>query len=480
MHSLLVVRAPFLWCVVGVSTTALAQQQPVPIRPVSAPTAVATELRSVDELREVANGKVLINSSRERKLLLFDASLKNPSVLADTMDGAAARYPRGGKLIPFLGDSTLFVEYETRSLVMIDPDGKFGRVMAPPMSRPQDFNGLTGGSPVGVDARGRIVYQGQRPFASRPTCRTDGLTVAPAPPAVDSVYLLRADFDTRAVDTIGRSRITLVLATFPKTVNDANCRVISASMRIDPSVPSVDAWTVTSRGDVAIIRGHDYHVDWIKTDGTKRTSAKLPFDWRRLTDADKQAKIDSARRIVDSLTAAGGYRLQACAGGRSLSFNPGPVPGDGSGSGRGGSSGGAGGGGSAGGGGGIAGVGRGGAAPGAPGLSPDGPGPSDCQTVTVAAQFAPVDSMADYIAPLREFVPLRADLDGNVWTLPTTTARSTGGLLYDVVGPDGELRERVQLPPDRVIAGFGKDGVLYLSHASASGGVVLERVKIGR
>jgi hypothetical protein len=149
--------------------------------------------------------------------------------------------------------------------------------------------------------------------------------------------------------------------------------MLSAKTTVNPSIQSSDAWTVTSNGSVAIVRGHDYHVDFIDADGTKRSGAKLPYDWRRLTDNDKQARIDSARKVIDSLTALAGYRLEVC-GGSSSMFSVEPLPpksrtlasGMGDGGGAMGAVGGRGGGGGA----------------GAP--NPSAP-QRDCQTVTVAA-----------------------------------------------------------------------------------------------
>jgi hypothetical protein len=99
--------------------------------------------------------------------------------------------------------------------------------------------------------------------------------------------------------------------------------------------------------------------------------------------------------------------------------------------------------------------------------------------VTVKAEFPTPDQMSDYITPIREEAA-RADLDGNVWILPTTSLSARGGLLYDVVNAQGELVERVQLPGERNIAGFGKGGVLYLSHIIGRANVVIERVRIIR
>lgn len=453
---------------------AFAQTAP-PIHAVSEPVAVTPEpIRSIDQVREIRGGKVLVNSNEGRKLLLLDPSLTHPTLLADTLGAGNSLYPRFGKLIPYAGDSTLFVEPDSRSLVMIDPQGAFGRVLAPP--RMQDFNSLTSGGPVGSDQHGSLVYQGRRPFSFPRPCRpvgADASQLPTVPPLTDSVSVIRANFETRGADTIGRSKVVVAGLTMPTTETDANCKLISAKVRINPSVQAADSWTVTSQGVVAIVRGHDYHIDYIDPDGTKRSGPKLPFDWRRITDKEKQARVDSARQVVDSLTKLGGYRLHAC--GNATSFETAPPSGGAGGSGSGGGaninvSGNVGGGGG----------GRAGGAMSGGGGGSDAPASNPaCQTVTVAAEFVPLDEMPDYLAPVRES-GASADLDGNVWILPQTSLGAKGGLLYDVVGPKGELVERVQLPAGRDIAGFGRGGVLYLSHQVIGTGVFLERVKIVR
>ena len=87
--------------------------------------------------------------------------------------------------------------------------------------------------------------------------------------------------------------------------------------------------------------------------------------------------------------------------------------------------------------------------------------------------------MADYVPPIRDN-SVRADRDGNIWILPNTSSAAKGGLLYDVVNPKGELIERVQLPAERDVAGFGRGGVVFLSHRLDTTGVVLERVTVVR
>ena len=100
--------------------------------------------------------------------------------------------------------------------------------------------------------------------------------------------------------------------------------------------------------------------------------------------------------------------------------------------------------------------------------------------MTQSVEFVPLDEMPDYMPPIRGGAVL-ADLDGNVWIIPTTSIDAKGGLLYDVVNRKGELVERVQLPADRTVAAFGKGGVIYLSVFDASSnGWTLERRTIKR
>ena len=82
--------------------------------------------------------------------------------------------------------------------------------------------------------------------------------------------------------------------------------------------------------------------------------------------------------------------------------------------------------------------------------------------------------LPDFYPPIRAGT-VKADQDGNVWILPTTSTLATGGLVYDVVNRAGEVFERVQLPEGRDIAGFGRGGVVYLRHSPGAGLVFLER-----
>jgi hypothetical protein len=69
--------------------------------------------------------------------------------------------------------------------------------------------------------------------------------------------------------------------------------------------------------------------------------------------------------------------------------------------------------------------------------------------------------MPDYYPPIRAGT-VKADQDGNLWILPTTSTLSANGLVYDVVNNKGVIIERVKLPPNRRLMAIGKGGVVYM------------------
>jgi hypothetical protein len=226
----------------------------------------------------------------------------------------------------------------------------------------------------------------------------------------------------------------------------------------DP-MPQVDDWAVLSEGSVAMVRGQDYHVDWVRGDDQHESTGKLPFQWRHLSDSDKVAYVDSTKSAMEKL------REQAVAqaakgGGNAPIINMGD----------------------AGGGGGAGAVmvfkmemsaRDGGANP-----PPRGSTPGTPQQPTIPPlQFIPANELPDYAPP---FAPgaARGDADGNLWI--RTSYGYGGAPVYDVVSKKGDLIDRVQLPVGRVIAGFGKGGVVYMGVREGTTGARLEMAKLDR
>jgi hypothetical protein len=387
---------------------------------------------------------VLVNDQVGRRVLLMDSTLKLLGVVADSTSSTASAYgPRPGGLIAYRGDSTLFVDPASLSMLVIDPAGKIARVMAAP--RPSDVQLLTGGAggTPGFDAKGRLVY---RSF-SRPMFGPGG-PGAGAPALPDSEAIVRFDLASRKLDTAAFFKVYR-----PKmNVERDSTGGIRATSYINP-LPLVDEWAVMADGSVAIVRGRDYRVEFISPDGTATKGDKLPYDWQRLSDDDKAAFIDSTKAAMTRARAAGGA---AGAIGGNTGFGVGPGGGqqmvirmD---------------------------VDRGGPPPGAGGPGPQivmgGPPPGG---QLLPLNFVSPSELPDY-KPVFGPNSVRADADGRLWvrTIPTT---ATAGVVYEVIDRAGKLADRVLVPNGSVIVGFGAGGVVYLGMRDATG-IHVQRTRV--
>lgn len=404
-------------------TPALASaQKSIPIRKTSPVVESAEHFGGSTTARALPNGHVLVHDAVHKRVLVFDSLLKTFTVSADSVGTNGAKYPAlyaGTQLIPYLGDSTLFTDMNAKSLIVIDPFGTFAHAMAHPKTSDlftvmQQYGGVEG-----TDAQGRLIYRATN-TNSRP----------PKPGELqplrtrDTINIVRADFNLRTVDSI--ASFTVARSPEPIMSTDANGKR-SATIIINPLPQAPDEFAVMTDGTIAVIRSHDYHVDFVFPDGRKLSSEKLPFDWRRVSDEEKQARTDSLKRVVDSITAMGRpYGM----------------------------------------------------------MYSNRYGPSreylGVDTIVPSVAFVPIAQVADYLPPIRSGA-IKPDADGNVWILPTTSSSANGGLLYDVVNKKGELAERVQIPPDCVVSGFGKGGVVFLSrYVKADKYWILERTRVLR
>ncbi len=373
----------------------------------------STILMGIASVRPLANGGVLVNDATRRQLVVFDSTLTRHTIIADTSTNSPNSYGlRGsaGGLIPYVADSSIFVDSESRAFLVIDQLGLFARVMAP--VKANDLFYLSSGAYglAATDPKGRMLYRTVRSqresFDGYQATSKTTLRVQP-----DSGPILRADFDKRTVDTIGMIRVPLLkyaIVTGPNFQMNFNV--------LNP-LPVSDEWTMLPDGTIAIVRAQDYHMDWLTPDGKLSSSPKMPFDWKRLEVEDKQKLIDSVKKELAD---------------RAAKLPPPPPP-----------------------------------TPGMP-TFPRDPG------MTIEANELP-----DYYPAIRQG-QVRADPLGNVWILPSTSAAAKGGLLYDVVNRQGEITERVQLPPGRTLVGFGKDGSVYMHHVQSPKHGAIERATVLR
>ncbi len=402
---------PGLFATVVFVSIAAAQTPPTP-RPLGRVRATSTEaLASVSQVRGLPGGRLIVNDVTGRRVLLFDSTLKVVTVIADSTGTTANAYgSRLGGLIAYRGDSTLFVDPASLSMLMIDANGAIRRTLAAP--RPSDIQNLIGGpfGTPGFDSQGRLVYRiGIR--AQRRPPPADGSLPTP-PPLPDSALVVRVDLASRKLDTVvtfGIPKIRFSLF----TIQIGDHTGTGASSVVNP-VPWTDDWALLSDGTIAIVRGREYRVDFI--DGTDKLTSgpKLPFEWQRLTDDDKRAILDSTRTELEKVVAAR-LAVRAAAAGTSASSARGASP-------------------------------------------------------TVQAAAPPValvdaDEIPDYRPAFRQGAA-RGDADGNLWI--RTSKIVNGAAEYDVIDNKGTLVDRVLVPPGRVIAGFGPGGTVYMGVVDGS------------
>src|SRR5687768_15562174 len=183
------------------SSAAFAQQAPA-IRQLGPVLAKSSEsFANMVTVRPISGGKVLVNDAASRRVLLFDSTLTSFTVVADSTAATANAYSgRFANLIAYRGDSTLFVDAQSMSMLVIDPAGKIGRVMSVP--RAEDVGSLAGpvGGAIGFDRSGRLVYRAF-PRMERRMPSTDGHFVAPE--TSDTAPVVRINLATRQLDTVG-------------------------------------------------------------------------------------------------------------------------------------------------------------------------------------------------------------------------------------------------------------------------------------
>jgi hypothetical protein len=284
-----------LLAIAAAAHVTVAAGQPAP--PIRATQTVATTLPGVIaglvHVRALADGRVLVNDLSRKRLIMFDASLKSFTTLADTAAGSNPYPVQRAGLVAYLGDSSLFVDPAAGVLTVIEPGGKFGRAMAPPnASVAMSLSGLT--CVCGFDPLGRVFYSRRRaqPHVELPLVPADGANQ----PVITQVYadsgvIVRADFDARREDTLGTLRMPML----KMGMVSVQVRGLQTFTVFNP-LPMTDEWTLLPDGTIAIVRAQDYHIDWIDARGAMTSSPKMPFAWKRITQEQKVALLDSARK----------------------------------------------------------------------------------------------------------------------------------------------------------------------------------------
>ncbi len=411
-------------------------QQPMaphPLGPVlaSAPTAFG----NIQQVRELPDGRVLVNDPGRRTLVVVDSTLGHSIVVLDSASGKDNSYgPSASPIFAFRGDSILFADARSRSFLVLSPALRVVRTMsAPPTALGTPRNGFERWSPT-FGFIGTILLRGGAPCAA-------------AVSLLDQCEagVIATDVDSHRVDTL----VTTYDPQAPGAATEFGA--------------TADDWVVTSDGSLAILRTREYRIEWVNPDGSHTPGTRVPFDWRRLDDAGKG-------RLADSLNQAHQTSFEAAAAlwaldstdvveGRPLHprLPTSRV---------------------------ATAAAVGGLAEPAPRLPPrvsataindNGVVESRPRPPTVVAAL----SLPDYLPPVdRSMNQFLADRDNRVWVRSDAYAPSAdGSAVYDIVNRAGVLVDRVRVPARRTVVGFGVGGVVFLS--GRDGGLsTLEKIRV--
>jgi hypothetical protein len=396
---------------------------------------------TVAQLVALPNGSVYVNDGTTsaanlrdpHRLILLDSALRTVSIILDSIAGQRNSYPGTyAQLLPFRGDSVLLYNAVARALIVIEPGGTLGRIMAPPTGA--EFNISTRNGPVPFSSHGHgILFSARTPIAVPPVFAREAALA-------DSSAIVRVRHDSRSVDTIARiANGWLVVAVQERALTGGRAGARGGGVTVTPPTlfPIADDATVTSDGSVVILHARDYRLEWIRPNDTRATT-KLTYNWRRITD-------DVRDRIIDSVTKAQRHVYDSSMAQRKVDSANGTLR--------------------------LAPVGR----------SSDPTRGSGASTPprTIAPPSLPRLIVAGEIPnfyPATARGALLADGDNNVWIRPVPATPDPRGAVWEVIDPSGKLIDRILVPIEATIAGFAKNGIVFLVRRDG-GRAVLQKVR---
>ena len=262
-------RLPFILAALVVSAATHATQS---ARVLDKPQAEISEpFTNVASVRELSDGRVLVVDLNQ-SVHVVDFKAESVEQIGRTGSGPG-EYKSPQLLLPLAGDSTLVVDPGNVRLLQITPNAKPARTISDAFPLADGRPGTR--LPRGIDAKGR-GYQPGRAANLRPE---SGITQA------DSSAVVRFTRGSPAEDTLGYIHLT------PRKIDIAQSNgTIRAVSIVIPPFPSQDGWVVFPDGAVALVRTHDYRVDWVLPDGKRVAGRVIPYTPVKVTDADKKKR----------------------------------------------------------------------------------------------------------------------------------------------------------------------------------------------
>lgn len=214
----------------------------------------AEDFGTIQSVRELADGRVMVADPLGGALYVVDMDAGTREVIGTEGQGPG-EYRQPDTVWPIAGDSTLVVDLGNARFMPMDADFAFGETS--PLSAGDPRSGLIIALPQGVDATGRIY------------ARSMGGGMGAALP--DSGAILRVERGSFAVDTVGSFKLEDRTQSVSGGPDNRNVSISPIPLSAQ------DAWGVADDGSVVVARSADYHVEWIRPDGSVVSGPPVPF-----------------------------------------------------------------------------------------------------------------------------------------------------------------------------------------------------------
>ncbi len=255
------------------------------------------EFSTIRGLLELPDGRLLIADGLGQALMIVDLATGSADTVGRTGQGPEEyRQPDGLYGLP--GNSILLVDLGNGRLTELGPDLSFGQTMPLAQGDPTSGMGMSLRIPQGVDAEGRVYYQGRG-------------NMSPGRPLPDSGTVLRWNRESGLVDTLANVKLQEMNRTTSGGPNNQNVSI--SPVPLSPQ----DGWAAASDGRVAVVRSSPYRVDWIQTDGQIIVGPANEYRPTRISRDHKIAYLEDRQRNAMSVS------IQMNNGRRSMAFSRG-------------------------------------------------------------------------------------------------------------------------------------------------------------
>ena len=258
-------------CIVATSSVLSAQNPPLRVLS-KMELEYAEPFSCISGVRELSDGRIVIADVREKTVQLIDLK-KGTSMKIGREGQGPGEWTTPQGLFAAPGDTTLLWDPQNQRFLTIHPDGSVGKEVRVDLGGGGRGGGaLTASLPRGVDAMGRLYYQGSG-FVF-----IDGQP----PTSLDSAPVLRYDRRTQKVDTLTYVQLAKSTVQSSGTANNVSIRMTGPN----PFAPQ-RLWSVAPDGRLAFVYPEPYHVEWVSPTKARTAGPTVSYTPLKLTEADK-------------------------------------------------------------------------------------------------------------------------------------------------------------------------------------------------